>query len=296
MRTTIMKTTITSRRDRVAARVALGLALALVMGAAGAPDALAGRGGSFARIRSAAEHGNPDAIVAELERAENIPCTTECMTFVRGLLDSDSYYVRDAAAWWFARRPAEKAALAASAAARLTSGDSAAVTSAADTLARVGHPRAVADLGAAVARGGLSSEARAHAVRALGKLHHISANPHLAAAMSDASPEVRREAVLAWPAILRQSGADPVVALVQDGDVSVRRAAAEVVGRYRAAAARGALEALVVGDADAAVRRNAAWALGRIGDGGSRAALETATGDASSLVRMTARAALRELR
>ena len=50
-----------------------------------AAPAEAGRGGSFAKIRSAAEHGNPDAIVAELERAERIPCSTECMNYILGL-------------------------------------------------------------------------------------------------------------------------------------------------------------------------------------------------------------------
>jgi HEAT repeat protein len=83
---------------------------------------------------------------------------------------------------------------------------------------------------------------------------------------------------------------------VTDTDVSVRRVAAQVVGRFREASARTGLEQLVVSDTDAAVRRNAAWALGRIGDAGSRAALTTATSDSSSLVRMTAKAALRQLR
>jgi HEAT repeat protein len=271
------------------------LAAALLAGVA-VPDAVAGRGGSFGRIRSAAQHGNPDAIVAELERAENIPCTSECMTFVMGLLEHDSYYVRDAAAWWFARRPAQKAELAERAQAQLVSGDSGAVLSAADTLARVGRPTVVPDLAAALARTGLSDEARVHTVRALGKLGHRSASAHLAAAMSDASPAVRREAVDAWSGILRQSDADPVVALVDDDDVSVRRAAARMAGRFRAAAARTRLEQRVVSDLDPAVRRDAAWALGRIGDATSRAALETASTDSSSLVRMTARAAIRQLR
>jgi HEAT repeat protein len=277
----------------IARRLVTGAAL-LALVALAAP-AEAGRGGSFNRIRSATEHGNPDAIVAELERAENIPCTSECMTFVMDLLDHDSYYVRDAAAWWFARRPAQKKEVSDRALARLASGGSAEVRSAADTLARVGHPRVVADLAAALGRAGLSDEARAHTTRALGKIGHRSANPALSAAMADPSARVRREAVQAWAAILRQSGAEPVGALVRDSDMSVRRTAAEVVGRFRAASARAALEELVVGDPDAAVRRNAAWALGRIGDRASRAALAAAAEDDSSLVRMTARAALRQL-
>lgn len=277
-------------------RIARALAAAAALVTLAAPDALGGRGGSFERIRSAALHGNPDAISAELERAENIPCTSECMSFVEDLLDHDSYAVRDAAAWWFARRPAQRKAVAERALARLVTGDSAAVLSAADAIARVGHPRMVPDLAAALARTSLSDEARTHTVRALGKLAHLSANPVLTAAMADASPAVRREAALSWAAILRQSGAEPVVGLVSDGDVSVRRAATQVVGRFAAAGARAALEELVVSDPDAAVRRNAAWALGRIGDRASRPALDAATDDDSSLVRMTALAALRRLR
>ena len=87
-----------------------------------------------------------------------------------------------------------------------------------------------------------------------------------------------------------------VAALVSDSDLQVRRAAAQVVGRFRVASARTALEQIVASDADAAARRNAAWALGRIGDQASRPVLEAATEDASSLVRLTARASIRQLR
>ena len=64
----------------------------------------------------------------------------------------------------------------------------------------------------------------------------------------------------------------------------------------RTVSAAASLEALVVGDGDAIVRRNAAWALGRIGSSSSRAALTAASQDKSSLVRLTARAALAQLR
>ena len=260
-----------------------------------AAPAEAGRGGSFAKIRSAAQHGSPDAIVAELERAENIPCSSECMSFVEDLLSHDSYYVRDGAAWWFARRPAQKAVLEGRAVTLLASGTSIQVRNAADTLGRVGHPRNIADLDGALSRSGIDAEAKAAVARAIGKIAHISGSAALQGAMADSSPQVRREAVLAWSVLLRQSNAAPVAALVTDTDLSVRRAAAQTVGRFREASARVALEQLVVSDADAAVRRNAAWALGRIGDSASRAALTTASSDSSSLVRMTAKAALRQL-
>jgi len=261
-----------------------------------AAPAQAGRGGSFAKIRSAAEHGNPDAIVAELERAERIPCSTECMNYILGLTSHESYYVRDGAAWWFARHAAQKGALEQRAVAQLATGNSIQVRNAADALGRVGHPRDIADLDSALSRSGIDAEAKVAVARAIGKIAHISGAGALEGAMANASPQVRREAINAWSALLRQSNAAPVAALVTDTDLSVRRAATQTVGRFRETSARAALEQLVVSDADAAVRRNAAWALGRIGDSASRTALTTATTDSSSLVRMTAKAALRQLR
>lgn len=272
------------------------LSAALVASALAAGPAAAGRGGSFARIRAAAEHGSPDAIVAELERAEKIPCSSDCMTYILGLTAHDSYYVRDGAAWWFARHPAQKAELEERSLGLLATGSALEVRNAADALGRVGHPRDIDELGAALARSGVDAEARVAVVRAIGKIAHPGGAPVLEGAMADGSPQVRRAAVLAWAALLRQTHAAPVAALVADGDLAVRRAATQVVGRFREGSARAALEQLVVSDPDAAVRRNAAWALGRIGDAGSRAALTTAAGDASSLVRMTAKAALRQLR
>lgn len=256
----------------------------------------AGRGGSFAKIRSAAEHGSPDAIVAELERAENLPCTSECMTFVMGLLSHDSYYVRDGAAWWFARRAAQKVELEEQSVAMLATGDTNEVRNAADTLGRVGHPRDLVAMGEALTRSGVGEEARVAVVRAIGRIANRTGNAALQVAMSDASPLVRRQAIRSWAQILRQDGAAPVAALVSDADLQVRRAAAEVVGRFRVVTARTALEQIVATDTDAAARRNAAWALGRIGDAASRDVLTVAADDASSLVRLTARAALRQLR
>jgi hypothetical protein len=77
---------------------------------------------------------------------------------------------------------------------------------------------------------------------------------------------------------------------------TVRAEAATVAGAMKAAAGRAALEALVVSDPSPSVRRNAAWALGKIGQAASRGALMKASGDESSLVRLTARAALAALR
>lgn len=275
--------------------ILVSAAALVVVTLAASHTADAGRGGSFAKIRSAAEHGNPDAIVAELERAENIPCTTECMSFVMGLLDHESYYVRDGAAWWFARRPAQKKEVAERALALLATGNTAEVRNAADALGRVGHPSMIADLGSVLARD-VGAEAKVSVVRAIGMIAHISGRVPLEQAMADGDAQVRRQAIVSWGKLLRQTDADPVAPLVVDGDVTVRRAAAQMVGTFRTQAARANLEQIVVSDPDPAVRRNAAWALGRIGDAASRDALTQATTDESSLVRMTAKAALRAVR
>lgn len=273
----------------------IGLALAALSTLATVP-AHAGRGGSYGAIRAAVQKNAIDSIIAELERAEDIPCVTACMELVMDLTGHDDLRVREVAAWWLARRPAQKAEMTDVALAALATGDALAVRNAADVLGTFSAPASVAPLATAYRRSGLTAEARVAVVRALGRIAHRSASAPLGEAMADADAAVRREAVVAWRRILRQDGAAPVAALVSDADTLVRREAASVVGMFREASARAALEAVVTSDADPMVRRNAAWALGRIGDAASRAALEAAATDSSGLVRMTAKASLRQLR
>src|SRR5688572_12846989 len=67
----------------------------------------AGRGSSYSQIMSAIRTNNADVIASELERAERLPCGA-CVAPVMQLLDNDDYRIREVAAWWFARRPAQK--------------------------------------------------------------------------------------------------------------------------------------------------------------------------------------------
>ncbi len=255
----------------------------------------AGRGGSHARIQNAINTRSTDAIIAELERAERLICDA-CIAPVMDLLDDDRYEIREAAAWWFARRPVMKRQLDERSVTDLAGDDSRLARNAADILGTFRHPQAIPALAAAAGRTDLSAEARAHAVRALGTIGHAAANTALQGAMSDADADVRFEALDAWLKIRNQDGAAPVVALIDDADGRVRAKAAAVAGDLREAGARAALEAQLASDADPTVRRNAAWALGRIGDRASRDVLEAAKSDASSLVRMTARASISKLR
>ncbi len=266
--------------------VSLGLAL---------PVLAEGKGASVSRIQNAVASGSPDAIIAEIERAERLVCP-DCIEPVMELLDHESYEVREVAGWWFAKRPAQKQEIEELALARLQMDDSTLARNAADILGAFRSPRGISALSQAISSETLNAEARAHAARALGDIGERSGNDALAVAMADESGDVRYRAVRAWSQIRRQASAEPVAALVADDDVRVRREAAAVVGTLREGAARAALEEQVVSDPDPAARRNAAWALGRIGDASSRDALRAATRDPSPLVRTTAEVALRELR
>lgn len=256
--------------------------------------ALAGKGGSAARIQSAVNSTSIDAITAEIERAEGLWCD-ECVDIVTKLTEDPRYPVREVAAWWFTRRPALKDMLASQFAADLPQGDTIKVRNAADFLGRTRTYAALPQLRAAILRTDLGVEARVALVRAAAFMAHVGGNPVLTAAMADSDAGVRAAAVRAWRDVLRQTSALPVVPMLGDVDANVRAQAAAVVGGMLEQSARGALETLVTRDPDEFVRRNAAWALGQLGNAASSAALLQATGDSSGLVRGFARAALASL-
>jgi HEAT repeat protein len=259
------------------------------------PAADAGRGGSDGVIRSAIRSNNADAIISAMEQSEDIPCNSDCMTMVMDLLDHDEYRIRQVAAWWFARRPAQMKEVAELATAWLSLDNSVDARNGADILGTFGYAKYIPVLSTAAVKPTLSAEARAAAVQALGNIANMDANPVVVQAMADGDAGVRLNAVKAWSNMLKQSDAQPVVALVADSDLTVRRVAVATVGKFRVASARTALETALT-DADPALRRNAAWSLGRIGDAASRDALLAATSDESSMVRMTAKVALSKLR
>ena len=231
--------------------------------------AFAGKGGSNAKLVAAVNTGSVDAIIAEAERMESLLCE-ECIQTMTNLTEDSRYAVREVAAWWFARRPALKDMLAQQFADDLPRGDTTKVRNAADFLGATKTYTALPQLRATIHRSDLGVEARVALVRAA--------------------------AVAAWPDVLDQQNALPVVALLGASDANVRAQAAAVVGGMTEQSGRLALEGLVTGDASAIVRRNAAWALGQLGNAASRAALLQATSDKSGLVRGVAKAALAQLR
>lgn len=262
--------------------------------AASATPALAGKGGSNAKIVDAVRSGSLDAIIAEVERAEGLICE-DCVQTMINLTEDDRLEVREVAAWWFAKRPGTKNIMVSQMKDDLKLGDAKHVRNAADFVGYVREYSALPELRAAMARG-LDTEAKLAIVRAVGYMAHLDGNGILQTAMADGDARVRAAAATAWRDVLGQVDARPVLALLGDADANVRAQAAIVVGAYGEASARATLETLVTSDADAYVRRNAAWALGKIGSAQSTQALTAATHDKSGLVSGYAKAALATLK
>jgi HEAT repeat protein len=266
-------------------------AVALVLATASSP-ALAGHGGSAALINDAITSTSQDAIIAELERTESLMCP-DCVPLVTSLLSDARYPVREAAGWWFSRRPGYMKTMTAQMLTDLQTGDAVHVRNAADYLGATVNHTAIPAMTAAFPRG--NTDAKLAIVRAMRVLTNPTGSPLLVTAMSDADASVRAAAASAWREIRNQSDATPVIALLGDSDAKVRAQAATVVGALHGTSAHVALEHLLTTDPDSVVRRNAAWALGQLGVSDSRAALTAAVSDSSGLVRGFAKAALLQL-
>lgn len=261
---------------------------------AAASTAWAGKGGSAGQLRSAVASTSVDAIIAEIERTEALICS-DCLEIMTSLVDHSRYEVREAAGWWFAKRPVLKQMMIEQMAADLGAGGGISARNAADFLGAVRAYDQLGVLSAAYDRG-VATETRFAIIRAAGVMASRSGSALIAKGFTDPDPGVRALAVSSWRNLRGQTDAALVVALLSDGDAGVRAQAASTVGGYKDASGRVKLEAMVVNDPDAVVRRNAAWALGEIGQRASFAALDAAANDASPLVRGVARAARQALR
>lgn len=264
----------------------------------GASLAEAGTGSSGKAIEQAIASNSPDAIVAELERAEYLPCVG-CISQVMKLIDHDSAKVRDVAGWWLTRRGARQEVLAAMEA-RFVGTDPTAARNAADVLAAMRDHTAVPALGAFVKQP-LDEESGRAAARALGAIGHPTAKAHLVTAFSSSLPGVRAASAAAIRELRAPVGqtvvmdAQALLPLLSDGNAQVRREAALTAGYLGDKAAVAAL-ITQLSDGDAQVRKAAAWALGELKDGSARPALQAATNDAQPFVRSIAAAALKKLR
>src|SRR5262249_55728552 len=144
---------------------------------AGAGRAVAGRGSSPQAVQQAIASGSPDAIKAELERAEHLVCMA-CVDLVRTLIDNQNEGVRQGAAWWLARRGVARD-VRVDMLNRLSQADSIAARNAADVLGEMHTPSSIPALSAALNNPIFTSEARAHMAQALGKISRPAVVPAL---------------------------------------------------------------------------------------------------------------------
>lgn len=256
----------------------------------------AGKGASYQSISNAIRSNNRDTVIAEIERAEKLPCGP-CIDLVMPLIDHEDAAVRDVAAWWLSKRVIRDK-VRDDMFTRLVGTNSVAARNAAEVLGRFMHPDALMPLELAIHDDRLSEDARAAAATAVSTIGDFRGKEVLEAALTSESAVVRESAARGLRGIRGNVEAAVVVELLDDEVEGVVREAVLTVGALRELTAVDSLSK-TVRDAtlSPAVRRDAAWALGKIGDGRARDVLQTVeSSDESMLVRGAARAALNSLR
>jgi len=263
---------------------------------AAAGTAVAGRGSSPQAVKLAIQSGSPDAIKAELERAEHLVCVS-CVDMVMPLLDNNNQGIRQVAAWWIARRGVARNVRVAMLN-RLGQPDSVAARNAADVLGEFHYVSSVPALSAALSNPVFSSEARAHMAAALGRISRPEVVAPLTTALGTSDGVVQVAAMQALQSIAGLRDGSAVSPLLGNGDANVRAEAATTLGMFHDAGAASALVTALQSDASPIVRKRAAWALGEIRANTAVAgpALQNAAAnDASPFVRSLAAAALTRL-
>ena len=263
---------------------------------AAAGTAVAGRGSSPQAVSLAIKSGSPDAIKAELERAEHLVCVS-CVDMVMPLLDNNNQGIREVAAWWIARRGVART-VRVQMLNRLGQPDSVAARNAADVLGELHYVSSIPALSAALSNPLFTSEARAHMAAALGRISRPEVVAPLTGALAVNDGVVQVAAMQALQSIAGLRDGAAVSPLLTSGDASVRAEAATTLGMFHDANATGALVTALQNDASPIVRKRAAWALGEIHASTAVAgpALQAAVAnDGSPYVRSLAAAALTQL-
>jgi len=264
--------------------------------------AFAGVDGSTGKINSAISSGSVDAIVSELERAENIP-TTGAVSSVMKLIDHDSDRVREAAGWWLGRR-AVRDQVVKMAELRLNAQDPTAARNVLDALRGMRDVSTLDLVGAYVAHP-LDEQSGIAGLRTLGAIGSPKGLAMLTPALTNGMVGVRAQALRAVRELRAPVGERVVstgaayIPLLADADESVRREAALTLGflgqrglntNADTSGVNGLINA-VQNDTSARVRKACAWALGEIGSPLGRAALQKAITDSDPQVRSVATAA-----
>ena len=272
------------------------LASVLAVGAVSG-TALAGHGGSPQAIRQAIDANSVDSIQAELERAEHLVCAG-CTDMVVPLIDHLNYRVRQAAAWWLARRGASHGTIYVAMLNRLAQPDSLLARNAADVLGEFRAGSAIPALSAAMTNPIFSGEARAAMAHALGQIGRSDVAAPLTQALSDKDPLVKAASLQALRDVDGFHDGMVAVPLVSDPDMIVRGEAATTIGMLHTQSAASALVKALTSDPEVLVRKKAAWSLGAIAAPVSVAgpALQTAaTSDSDPFVRSLAQVAISKL-
>lgn len=268
--------------------------------------ASAGRDGSTGKITSAINSGSVDSIIAELERAENIP-TGGALAAVLKLVDHDSARVREAAGWWLGRRGVRNKVIE-MAELRLNAQDPIAARNVLDAL-RGMRDVATLDLVAGYVAHPLDEASGVAALRTVGAIGSPKGLPATQLAVGSTLAGVRAQGLRSVRELRAPVGERVVtngtafLGALKDADASVRREAAITLGFLAqrglnpdpASSGVNALVDTLKTDASAVVRKAAAWALGEIGNAAGRDALRAAQNDADSSVRSIATAALGRL-
>ncbi len=286
------------------ALIAFLVSFAGLLGAGGI--ARAGHGGSTGAIEAAVSSGSADAIIAEVERAEELTCYS-CYNPVHALIDNPSSRVRDVAGWWLSKRPERRTVLKEMIARLQTSQDPLATRNAADILTAMRDAATLPALIAYLAHP-LDEDSGRSALRAIGAIGDPAAVSALTTALSSPLAGVRAQAAVALrqirpPAGLKHAATVAMLTpLVTDADAQARMEAIQTLATLRDERAIPQL-ALAIGDPSPQVRRAVVWALGEIGQyimDGSNAtlaqnALVSALSDSDPFVRSLASGAKKQL-
>ena len=267
-----------------------------------APLARAGVDGSSAKIETAIASGSVDAIVAELERSENIP-QRGAYDAVLKLIDHPSARVREAAGWWIGRRGLRQDVIN-TAAVRLSAQDPLAAANVLDVL-RGMRDITTLDLVAAYMAHPLDESSGIAGLRCIAAIGSPQGLDTVKVSLGSSLAGVRSEALRTARGLRAPVGQKVLttgtsfVPLLADPDESVRREAALTLGflgqgglnKDATTSGLNALVPVLASDPSPKVRRAAAWSLGEMGNIAGLDALKAAEKDKDATVRSVATAA-----
>lgn len=248
------------------------------------------------RIKSVAASGSMMAIWETLEHGERVECL-DCIPAIEPLLYDANPRTREIAAWWLRRRIfgvfGKGQVYERTIQTLQTDTDPVRRMYAANALGEFLSLPGIDACAVAVERDP-DPTVRAAAATALGRLND-DGNGALSKALADVDPRVKLAAIRSATRINTFSDVASVTRLATDGDVVVRRNAAELLGHLRKPEGVDGLLALAK-DPDPNVRNAACHALGALHDPRARPVLEDLSkNDPNGLVRDQAQIALRRL-